>query len=189
MPRTPRSNLFRFQSKVWLDMQCRCIPTSRKCELRNDDLLFSDFAVVSVIEYCSKTRGLLPSSGYFDNKKWIFCNHFSFALRLKDLCRTRLEAKEALSMNRQLYCCDGTNNNLPAAPGHQCHQVWPVGWGPCSPGVGPGARGGGRKPRLLRTRLKEGGLSMNCRQLILLRGPATTCRRRRGQFHVAWVER
>jgi len=26
VPRTPRSNLFRFQSKVWLDMQCRCMP-------------------------------------------------------------------------------------------------------------------------------------------------------------------
>jgi len=25
MPRTPRFSLFRFQSKVWLDMQCRCM--------------------------------------------------------------------------------------------------------------------------------------------------------------------
>jgi hypothetical protein len=31
--RTPRSHLYRFQSKVWLDMQCRCM--SDKPEVQN----------------------------------------------------------------------------------------------------------------------------------------------------------
>ena len=39
LPQRLDPNLYRFQSKVWLDMQLCCMSSKPEVELRNDDLL------------------------------------------------------------------------------------------------------------------------------------------------------
>ncbi|MGH8831463.1 MAG: T6SS phospholipase effector Tle1-like catalytic domain-containing protein, partial [Polaromonas sp.] len=91
----------------------------------------SDFAVLSVVEYCSKTRELLPFVPLLDNKTRFFANPrirpgsaaagmapASLILRMTARPATAMvgvccKGEGARSMTRQLIiCCDGTNNNL-----------------------------------------------------------------------------